>query len=66
MSEIMIERIRENLTMLKMKHTLEILDNYLERAVKDSLNIIEVLEPKNRVKNANERLKPKYKFLVSQ
>lgn len=44
MSEMMMDRIRENLTLLKMKHTLEILDNYLERAVKDDLNIIEVLD----------------------
>ena len=44
MSEIMMERIKENLVSLKMKHTLEILDNYLERAVKDNLNIVEVLD----------------------
>jgi len=43
-SEMMMDRIRENLTSLKMKHTLEILDNYLERAVKDNLNIVEVLD----------------------
>ena len=44
MSEMVMDRIRENLTALKMKHTLEILDNYLERAVKDNLNIVEVLD----------------------
>ena len=44
MSELMMERIRENLTALKMKNTLVILDNYLERAVKDDLNIVEVLD----------------------
>jgi|GEM_PF-873216 len=44
MSEMVMERIRENLDALKMKHTLEILDNYLERAVKDDLNVIEVLD----------------------
>ena len=44
MSELMMERIRENLTALKMKNTLAILDNYLERAVKDDLNIVEVLD----------------------
>jgi DNA replication protein DnaC len=43
-SEIMFERIKENLAVLKMKNTLEILPNYLERAVKDDLNIIEVLD----------------------
>jgi DNA replication protein DnaC len=44
MSEFMMDRIRENLSALKMKNTLLILDNYLERAVKDSLNIVEVLD----------------------
>jgi DNA replication protein DnaC len=44
MSEIMMDRIRENLTSLKMNNTLLILDNYLERAVKDDLNIVEVLD----------------------
>jgi len=44
MSELMMDRIRENLSALKMKNTLVILDNYLERAVKDSLNIVEVLD----------------------
>jgi len=44
MSEMIMERLRQNLENLKMKNTLEILDNYLERAVKDDLNIIEVLD----------------------
>jgi len=44
MSELMMDRIRENLVVLKMKNTLLILDNYLERAVKDDLNIVEVLD----------------------
>lgn len=44
MSELMLERLRENLESLKLKNTLEILDNYLERAVKDNLNIVEVLD----------------------
>lgn len=43
MSELTMEWLRTNLESLKMKHTLEILDNYLERAVKDELNIVEVL-----------------------
>jgi len=43
MSEIIMDRIRENLISLKMKNTLLILDNYLERAVKDDLNIVEAL-----------------------
>ena len=44
MSEFMMDRIRDNLLALKMRNTLEILDNYLERAVKDNLNIVEVLD----------------------
>lgn len=42
-SELTMKRLRENLESLKMKNTLEILDNYLERAVNDNLNIVEVL-----------------------
>ena len=42
MSEFTMDRLRENLEALKMKNTLEILDNYLERAVADKLNIVEV------------------------
>jgi DNA replication protein DnaC len=44
MSEFVMDRIRDNLSALKMKNTLEILDNYLERAIKDNLNIVEVLD----------------------
>ena len=44
MSGMVMERIRENLGALKMDNTLEILDNYLEGAVKDKLNIVEVLD----------------------
>ncbi len=44
MTELTMERLRENLKNLQMKNTLEILDNYLERAVKDELNIVEVLD----------------------
>ena len=39
MSELTMDRLRENLESLKMKNTLEILDNYLERAVAENLNI---------------------------
>ncbi|WP_297983985.1 hypothetical protein [uncultured Oscillibacter sp.] len=44
-----------------MKSTMEILDNYLERAVADNLNIVEVLdhifseEAKSRKKQAYEK-----------
>ena len=44
MTEFTMDRLRENLESLKMKNTLEILDNYLERAVADKLNIVEVLD----------------------
>ncbi len=43
MTEFTMDRLRENLESLKMKNTLEILDNYLERAA-DKLNIVEVLD----------------------
>ena len=33
MTEFTMDRLRESLESLKMKNTLEILDNYLERAV---------------------------------
>ena len=44
MNELTMDRLRENLESLKMKNTLEILDNYLERAVAEKLNIIDVLD----------------------
>ena len=44
MSEFTMDRLRENLESLKMKNTLEILDNYLERAVAENLNIVDVLD----------------------
>ena len=44
MSEFTMDRLRENLEALKMKNTLEILDNYLERAVAETLNIVDVLD----------------------
>ena len=44
MTEFTMDRLRENLEALKMKNTLEILDNYLERAVADKLNIVEILD----------------------
>ena len=37
MTEFTMDRLRENLENLKMKNTLEILDNYLERAVAENL-----------------------------
>jgi len=44
MSEITYERIKENLLALNMKNTLEIIDNYLERAIADKINIVDVLD----------------------
>ena len=43
---VLMDHIRERHTALKMKNTLTILDNYLERAVKDEPNIVEVLDHK--------------------
>ena len=44
MSEVTYERIKENLFALNMKNTLEIIDNYLERAIADKVNIVDVLD----------------------
>jgi DNA replication protein DnaC len=61
MSELAMERLKENLEGLKMKNTLEIIDNYLERAVKDEMNIVDILdhifseEAKNKRKRAYEK-----------
>jgi len=43
-SEFTYERLRENLERLKMKNTLEIIDNYLERAIADNINVVEILD----------------------
>jgi len=54
-------RLANCITSSKMKSTMEILDNYLERAVADNLNIVEVLdhifseEAKSRKKQAYEK-----------
>ena len=61
MSEFTYERLRQNLERLKMKNTLETLDNYLERAIKENTNIVEILdhifseEAKNKNKRAIEK-----------
>ena len=44
MSEIVYERIKENLLALNMRNTLEIIDNYLERAIADKINVVDVLD----------------------
>jgi len=43
-SDITYERIKENLSALNMKNTLEIIDNYLERAIADKINVVDVLD----------------------
>jgi DNA replication protein DnaC len=61
MSEFTYERLKENLERLKMKNTLEILDNYLERAIADNINVVEILdhifseEAKTKQKRAIEK-----------
>jgi hypothetical protein len=44
MNEITYERVKENLLALNMKNTLEIIDNYLERAIADKINVVDVLD----------------------
>lgn len=61
MSELTMDRLRENLEDLKMRHTLSSLDNYLEQAIREKLNIVDVLdhifseEAENRRKRAYEK-----------
>ena len=61
MSEFTYERLRENLERLKMKNTLEILDNYLEQALRDNVNVVEILdhifseEAKSKTRRAVEK-----------
>jgi DNA replication protein DnaC len=61
MSEHVYERIKDNLEELKMRNTLTIIDNYLERAIADDLNIVDILdyllaeETKNKQKRAYEK-----------
>jgi DNA replication protein DnaC len=57
MSEFTYERLRENLERLKMKHTLDILDNYLEQALKAGTNVVEILDHifSEEAKNKNQR-----------
>ena len=44
MNEITYERLKENLSNLNMKNTLTIIDNYLEKALHDKTNIIDILD----------------------
>jgi hypothetical protein len=44
MNELTYDRIKDNLETLGMKNTLTIIDNYLEKAIHDKTNIVEVLD----------------------
>lgn len=44
MSELAYERIKNNLETLGMKNTLTIIDNYLERAIHEKKNIVDILD----------------------
>lgn len=44
MSEVVYERIKKNLEILNMKNTSLILDNYLEKAIHDKKNVVEILD----------------------
>lgn len=44
MNELTYDRIKDNLEILGMKHTLTIIDNYLEAAIHDKTNVVEVLD----------------------
>ena len=44
MSEVVYERIKKNLEILNMRNTSLILDNYLEKAIHDKKNIVEILD----------------------
>ena len=44
MEELAYERIKANLAALNMKNTLTMIDNYLEQAVHDKTNVVEVLD----------------------
>ena len=44
MNDLAYERIKENLSALKMHHTLTIIDNYLEQAIHNKTNIVDILD----------------------
>lgn len=44
MNELVYERIKSNLEALNMKNTLLIIDNYLEQAIHQKTNIVEILD----------------------
>ncbi len=63
MSELIYDRIKENLVSLKMTNTINTLDNYLEHALKDKVGALEILDhilmeeaQYNRIRTANTRI----------
>ena len=44
MNELTYDRIKDNLEILGMKNTLMIIDNYLESAIHDKTNVVDVLD----------------------
>ena len=44
MNELVYDRIKDNLEILGMKNTLTIIDNYLETAIHDKTNVVDVLD----------------------
>jgi DNA replication protein DnaC len=64
MNELIYDRIKDNLTTLKMSNTLEIMDNYLEHAIKEKASALEILDHiiaqeanSKRLKSSNTRIK---------
>ena len=63
MNELIYDRIKDNLATLKMSNTLEIMDNYLEHAVKENTPTLDILDhifareaESRRQKTANTRI----------
>lgn len=63
MSELIYDRIKDNLATLKMSNTLEIMDNYLEHAIKEKTPALEILDhmfareaDSKRLKSTNTRI----------
>ena len=44
MNELTYDRIKDNLELLGMKHTLTTIDNYLENAIHNKTNVVDVLD----------------------
>lgn len=44
MSELVMDRIKENLELLNMRNTISIIENYLETAIRDKTNLVDALD----------------------